>query len=33
MTFDRLVYIDRLKQAGLDVPLAPARAYALQDTM
>ena len=33
MTFDRLVYIDRLKQAGIDEEAARAHAEALRDAL
>lgn len=33
MTFDRLVYIDRLKQAGVEEPVARAHAEALRDAL
>ena len=33
MTFDRLLYIDRLKDAGIAEPLARAHAEALRDAM
>lgn len=33
MTFDRLLYIDRLRQAGIDEPLARAHADALRQAL
>jgi polyhydroxyalkanoate synthesis regulator phasin len=33
MSFDRLLYIDRLKMAGIDEPLARAHAEALRDAL
>ena len=33
MAFDRLIYIDRLKQAGMDEGLARAHADALRDAL
>jgi predicted nuclease with TOPRIM domain len=33
MTFDRLLYIDRLKDAGIDEPVARAHAEALREAL
>jgi len=33
MTFDRLIYIDRLKEAGVSEPVARAHAEALRDAL
>jgi len=33
MTFDRLIYIDRLKKAGVSEPVVRAHAEALRDTL
>ena len=33
MTFDRLLYIDRLKEAGVDEPVARAHAEALREAL
>ncbi len=33
MTFDRLVFIDRLKEAGVEEPVARAHAEALRDAL
>ena len=33
MTFDRLIYIDRLKEAGVDEPVARAHAEALREAL
>jgi flagellar biosynthesis/type III secretory pathway protein FliH len=33
MTFDRLLYIDRLKEAGIEEPVARAHAEALREAL